>query len=409
MSYASIPEALEALKEGRIILVTDSEDRENEGDFICAAEHATTDNVNFMASVGKGLICMPMTKELALKIGLSPMVRDNTDPHETAFTESIDHIETGTGISAEERGLTARKCIESDAKPEDFKRPGHMFPLVAKDGGVLEREGHTEATVDLMRLAGLEPCGLCCEIMAEDGSMMRTPELIEMAQKYKMPMITIESLIAYCKRQEELVTRVAEATMPTKYGDFRILAYDNSLDGLQHLTLIKGKLQEDEPILCRVHSECLTGDVFGSLRCDCGNQLDAALKTIEEKGEGILIYMRQEGRGIGLNNKIKAYALQDEGLDTVEANLALGFPEDLRDYTIAGQILKDLGVCKVNLMTNNPEKIHGLEAIGIEVSERIPIISSICTHNRTYIHTKIEKMQHLIPVDFDKEDHHAHR
>lgn len=406
MSYATIPEALEALKAGQIILVTDNEDRENEGDFICAAEFATTENVNFMASIGKGLICMPMTSDLASQLGLSPMVAHNTDPHETAFTESIDHIDTGTGISAIERGLTARKAVEAGAKPHHFKRPGHMFPLVAKKGGVLERQGHTEATVDLMRLADLSPCGLCCEIMADDGSMMRTPDLLKLAAQYNMPMITIEALIAYRKSQDRLIRRVAIADLPSKFGTFQVYAYDNSFDGLQHLAIVKGLPQTGDPFLCRVHSECLTGDVLGSLRCDCGNQLQTALQAIEEKGQGAVIYLRQEGRGIGLNNKIKAYALQDQGMDTVEANHALGFPDDLRDYTIAGQILKDLGATTIDLMTNNPDKISALENLGITIAHRTPIISPTCPHNRDYIHTKVKKMDHLIPIS--KEEKYAH-
>lgn len=398
MSYATIPEALEALKAGQIILVTDNEDRENEGDFICAAEFATTENVNFMASIGKGLICMPMTSDLASQLGLSPMVAHNTDPHETAFTESIDHIDTGTGISAIERGLTARKAVEAGAKPHHFKRPGHMFPLVAKKGGVLERQGHTEATVDLMRLADLSPCGLCCEIMADDGSMMRTPDLLKLAAHYNIPMITIESLIAYRKTHESLVHRVATADLPTAYGNFRVIAYHNDLDDLQHLAVVKGQPQAGEPVLCRVHSECLTGDVLGSLRCDCGSQLQDALRAIEAKGQGVLIYLRQEGRGIGLNNKIRAYALQDQGLDTVEANEALGFPDDLREYTVAAHILKDLGIDTLDLMTNNPAKIAALENLGLTIAQRTPILVPTCPQNLDYIQTKVEKMNHLIPL-----------
>lgn len=400
MEFNTVEEALEELRQGKIILVTDDEERENEGDFICAAEFATTENVNFMATYGRGLICMPMSESLGKELQLPQMVTTNTDSHETAFTVSIDFIDTTTGISAEERGLTARKCVEAGIKPEQFRRPGHMFPLIAKKNGVLERNGHTEATVDLMRLAGLKECGLCCEIMRDDGTMMRTRELMELAQQFQIKMITIQAIQKYRKVKEKLVERSAVIQLPTKYGTFKAYGYVNVLNGEHHIALVKGEIGDGKEVLCRVHSECLTGDVFGSSRCDCGEQLQMALQQIEQEGRGILLYMRQEGRGIGLINKLKAYELQENGMDTLDANLALGFQGDLREYYIGSQILKDLGVKTLRILTNNPDKVYQLEDYGMEIVERVPIEVKANPYDRFYLKTKKNRMGHIFQYEF---------
>ncbi len=399
--FNTIEEALADLQAGKIIVTVDDPDRENEGDLVCAAEFATLENVNFMASYAKGLICMPMSRDLTEKLNLQQMVANNTDNHATAFTVSIDHVSTTTGISALERSVTAMKCVAEDAKPADFRRPGHMFPLEAKAGGVLERMGHTEATVDLMRIAGLKECGLCCEIMREDGTMMRTTELLEFARQHQLKIITVADLIAYRRRTEILVERVTEAEMPTKYGIFKAYGYVNKITGEHHVALVKGDVADGEPVLCRVHSECLTGDAFGSLRCDCGEQLAEALRRIEKNGKGVLLYLRQEGRGIGLINKLRAYHLQDGGMDTVEANLALGFKADLREYGTGAEILADLGVKKMVLMTNNPLKIKGLDGYGLEVVGREPIEMTCNEKNEFYMYTKYKKMGHILHVRND--------
>lgn len=394
--FSKIEEAIEDLKKGKIVIVCDDEDRENEGDFVVIGEYATPENINFMATYGRGLICVPISEEIANQFELNPMVTENTDTHGTAFTVSIDHHTSTTGISAFERSSTVLQLLKEEGNAKDFRRPGHMFPLIAKSGGVIERPGHTEAAIDLARLSGSKEVGVICEIMNDDGTMARVPELINIAKKFQLKMITIKDLIDYRKQNERLVKREVEITLPTDYGNFRMIGFSNTVDDKEHAAIVKGNIDDGKPVLVRVHSECLTGDVFGSCRCDCGPQLHSALNMIEEEGRGVIVYMRQEGRGIGLLNKLKAYKLQEEGLDTVEANLHLGFEADLRNYEIAAQILKDLGILKVNLLTNNPLKIEELKAYGISINERVPLQAEMKADNEQYLQTKLEKMGHLL-------------
>lgn len=399
MGFASISEAIEDIKAGKFVIVVDDEDRENEGDLVITAEKITPEAVNFMAKHARGLICLPITAERLDELDIPLMVNSNTSPFCTAFTVSVEAKQrVTTGISVHDRTETIKAMINPETRPEDIARPGHIFPLRARDGGVLVRAGHTEAVVDLARLAGLYPAGVICEIMNEDGSMARLPQLELMSQKYNLSIISIADLIAYRRRHEKLVQKVAAAKLPTKYGDFTAVAYKSDIDNDEHLALVMGDIKTRKPVLVRVHSECLTGDIFGSLRCDCGEQVIQSIKRIAEEGRGILLYMRQEGRGIGFHNKICAYELQDKGLDTIEANLSLGFEPDLRDYGIGAQILADLGLHKIRLITNNPKKVIGLEGYGIKVTETVPIIIPPNPHNRRYLETKQKKMGHILKI-----------
>lgn len=394
--FATVEEAIDEIRNGNMIIVVDDEDRENEGDIIVAAEKCTAEHVNFMATYAKGLICTPVEGYILDRLKIGQMVTNNTDNHETAFTVSVDAVSTTTGISAYERWETVKKIIDPEARPEDFRRPGHVFPLRSVPGGVLRRAGHTETTTDLARLAGLIPAGWCCEIMDDDGHMMRTPKLMEFADKHGLKIITVKSLIEYRKKTECFVEKIAEADLPSKYGHFRIHAYESKLDGKCHLAIMKGDVRGKKDVLVRVHSECLTGDALGSMRCDCGEQLATALKKIEAEGCGVVLYMRQEGRGIGLANKMRAYELQDQGKDTVEANVLLGFAPDERDYGIGAQILADLGLSSIRLMTNNPAKRAGLEGYGLSITERVPLVMPVNEYDKNYMKVKSAKMGHIL-------------